>query len=115
MSIALPKSPLKHERSMTIEYSTIPPESSAPRFAKWGIGLMQLISLIMGVFAAGLVAVGHHLFDLHLEGRHVNGFWNQAMSRRAENALATVFQILFAFSGGLSLCQVVSLCQVSML
>lgn len=95
---------------ITFDYTSIPHEDSnaSSCVAKWGIGIAQPLLITCGITAAGLIAVLHHLFDAHLEGRPVDGFWDQTMSRRAENAFATVFQILFASSAGISLCQVVS-------
>jgi hypothetical protein len=82
---------------------------------KWGIGIKTPISIVAGMIGITVVALLHHFFDAHLDGRDVHGsFWTQTIARRVENALATVFKIVFAASAGVSLCQVVShiLCSV---
>lgn len=93
-----------------VEYSHLPTLENAagPRVAKWGIRIIQPLLLTGGIIIAALIAVLHHVFDSYLEGKGVNGFWDQTMSRRAENAFATGFQIMLALSAGISLCQVVS-------
>jgi hypothetical protein len=76
---------------------------------KWGIGIMTPVSIVAGMIGITVVALLHHFFDAYLDGRDIHGsFWTQTMTRRVENALATVFKILFAASAGLSLCQIVS-------
>jgi hypothetical protein len=76
---------------------------------KWGTGVATPVSIVAGMFGIVVVALLHHFFDAYLDGKDVHGsFWSQTMTRRVENALATVFKVLFAASAGVSLCQVVS-------
>lgn len=88
-------------------YSPLP-ELPDVRVAKWGIGVAQPVLIVGGFLTAAVIAVLHHLFDSYLTGKSANGFWDQTISHQLENAMATSFQIVFAFSAGISLCQVVS-------
>lgn len=97
-------------------YNSVPTNDQdyKPRVVTWwGIGTLQPLLITGGAISAGLIALSHHFFDSYLERRYVDGFWDQTMSRRTENAFATVFQILFVFSAGISLCQVVSTAVIS--
>lgn len=91
-----------------IQHSPLPPDASETRVAKWGIGFAQPGSIVGGIVLTGLVAILHHVFDDFLAGKSLNGFWTQLMSHRTENAFAAVFHLLFAYSLGVILCQVVS-------
>ncbi|KAJ6502861.1 hypothetical protein C8R47DRAFT_1316820 [Mycena vitilis] len=56
--------------------------------------------------AAAVLAILHHLFDTHLNGRVVSGFWSETKTTQLEILLANAFKIVFCFSAGVSLCQV---------
>jgi hypothetical protein len=83
--------------------SEIPIVTSTPR----GIGFWTPFCIVGGILAAALIGVLHYVFDSHLNNRSVSGFWTQAKSSQIEILLANVFKILFCFSAGVSLVQVV--------
>jgi hypothetical protein len=78
---------------------------------QWGIGIATPLVILGGMLGAAAVAILHYSFDAYLNGKPVGGFWNQLTTRRFENALATVFALLFSMSAGVSLCQLV--CDIS--
>ncbi|KAJ7702773.1 hypothetical protein B0H17DRAFT_1042976 [Mycena rosella] len=71
-----------------------------------GIGVWTPLCIIGGLAAAAVLAILHHVFDTHFNGRVVSGFWTQTKTSQIEILLATAFKILFCFSAGVSLCQV---------
>jgi hypothetical protein len=96
--------------SDTLLYSSY----GAPKPAKWGIGFRTPVLIFGGMLGAAVVAIFHHFFDAFLDGKPVNGFWDQTKSHRVETALATMFKVAATTSGGISLCQVVSEIRVSL-
>ncbi|KAJ6600564.1 hypothetical protein DFH09DRAFT_1070351 [Mycena vulgaris] len=50
-------------------------------------------------------AVLRYLFDSHLNGHSVTGFWTQTKSSQIEILLESAFKIMFCFSAGVSLIQ----------
>ncbi|KAJ7875123.1 hypothetical protein B0H14DRAFT_3130829 [Mycena olivaceomarginata] len=59
---------------------------------KWGMGVKTPISIIGGTLFAAIVAITHHFFDEHLNGRTTSELWTQTTSSRIEIVLATVFK-----------------------
>ncbi|KAF8223346.1 hypothetical protein L208DRAFT_1412010 [Tricholoma matsutake] len=72
---------------------------------QWGIGIATPLIILGGTLGAAVVAILHYSFDAYLNGKPASGFWNQLTTHRFENALATVFALLFSMSAGVSLCQ----------
>ncbi|KAJ7241687.1 hypothetical protein B0H12DRAFT_1236931 [Mycena haematopus] len=70
-----------------------------------GIGVWVPLAIVGGTLLAAVVAILHHVFDAHLNGRVTSGTWNQTSSGRVEIFLATAYKVLFCFSAGVSLCQ----------
>jgi hypothetical protein len=79
-----------------------------PRLDK-GIGLWTLLCIIGGTVAAAAIAVAHHIVDTKFNNRPVDGlgFWKQNRTKSLEIVLAAAFKIVFCFSAGVSLCQIV--------
>jgi len=96
--------------SDTLLYSS----DGASKPAKWGIGFLTPVLILGGLLGAAVIAIFHHFFDAFLDGKPVNGFWDQTKSHRVETALATMFKIAATTSGGISLCQVVCGIRVSL-
>jgi hypothetical protein len=71
------------------------------------IGVWTPICIVGGTLFAAITALVHYLFVSRLENHSVLGYWTQNRSSQVEIALATVFRILYCFSAGVSLCQVV--------
>lgn len=82
------------------------PVAAAP--AKWGVGIKVPLLIIGSIAGAIALAIMHHFMDDYLDGRPAAGFWNQAKTRRLENALSTIVRILLSFSATVCLYQVVS-------
>jgi hypothetical protein len=74
-----------------------------------GIGFWTPLWIIGGTVVAAAVAVAHHIVDTKFNDRPVDslGFWTQNRTKSLEIVLATAFKILFCFSAGVSLCQIV--------
>ncbi|KAJ7706616.1 hypothetical protein B0H16DRAFT_1746837 [Mycena metata] len=72
-----------------------------------GIGTWTPLCIVGGTVAAVVLAIVHHVFDVHFNGRLVEGFWTQQNTTQVEILLASAFKIVFCFSVGVSLCQVV--------
>ncbi|KAJ7241684.1 hypothetical protein B0H12DRAFT_1221488 [Mycena haematopus] len=70
-----------------------------------GIGVWVPLAIVGGTLLAAIVAILHHVFDTHLNGRGTAGTWTQTSSGRVEIFLATAYKVLFCFSAGVSLCQ----------
>jgi hypothetical protein len=71
------------------------------------VGLLAPISIVGGTLLAGVFAIAHHVFDTRLNGHPASGFWSQINAGRMEIFLATGFKILFCFTAGISICQLV--------
>jgi hypothetical protein len=78
------------------------------------IGAWTPLCIVGGTLVTGLTAVLHYMFNAHLENHSVLGYWTQNKSSQVEITLATVFRIVFCFSAGASLCQVVRNIHVSL-
>ncbi|KAJ7618951.1 hypothetical protein B0H17DRAFT_1340876 [Mycena rosella] len=76
-----------------------------PQRKKRSIGLLSPLIILGGTLAAGAFAIGHHVFDAHLDARPVAETWTQSGSSRIEIFFANAFKILFCFSAGVGLCQ----------
>ncbi|KAJ7187903.1 hypothetical protein C8R46DRAFT_1241307 [Mycena filopes] len=77
----------------------------APPIVTRGIGFWTPLCIIGGTFLAAVVAVLHHVFDAHLNGRTTLGTWTQTTSGRIEILLANAYKLFYTFSAGVSLCQ----------
>ncbi|KAJ7029243.1 hypothetical protein C8F04DRAFT_1117058 [Mycena alexandri] len=73
---------------------------------KRGVGIWTPLCIVGGTVLTAILAILHHIFDSHLNGRPVTGYWTQTKSSQVEIFLATAVKILFCFSAGISLCQV---------
>lgn len=71
------------------------------------------LCIVGGALLAGIIGVLHYIFDSHLNNQSVSGYWTQTKSSQIEILLANAFKILYGFSAGVSLCQVVRLCLFS--
>ncbi|KAJ7778243.1 hypothetical protein B0H16DRAFT_881390 [Mycena metata] len=71
-----------------------------------GIGIWTPLCTVGGTVLTAILAILHHIFASHLNGRPVTGYWTQTKSSQVEIFLATAVKILFCFSAGVSLCQV---------
>ncbi|KAF7366796.1 hypothetical protein MSAN_00937900 [Mycena sanguinolenta] len=104
--------PYEHEHMTSPPFSPVrfkppivPPLLRPPPAVQRGIGLWVPLAILGGTVLAAVVAILHHLFDAYLDGRGTTGTWTQTASGRVEIFLATAYKLLFAFSGGISLCQ----------
>ncbi|KAK7038377.1 hypothetical protein R3P38DRAFT_2516229 [Favolaschia claudopus] len=84
--------------------------ASAPAFdqskKRMSVGLwVASVSIVGGTILAGFIAVGHHLFDQHIDRRLVSGEWAQTTTRPVEIVFSSAFKVLYCFSAGVSLCQ----------
>jgi hypothetical protein len=91
-------------RPEKLSQQSTPPE----KIARWGIGLATPFLIVGGTLGAAVIFILHYSLDAHLDGKPASGFWSQTTTHRLENALATIFALLFTASAGVSLCQVVS-------
>ncbi|KAJ7704020.1 hypothetical protein B0H17DRAFT_1193942 [Mycena rosella] len=98
-------SPLRYKdtRSSSSVINVAMRESGERR--KRGIGVWSPLWMLGGTLTAAVFAIGHHLFDAHLDARSVAGSWTQANSGRVEIFFASAFKILFCLSAGVSVCQ----------
>ncbi|KAJ6464022.1 hypothetical protein C8R45DRAFT_1175287 [Mycena sanguinolenta] len=96
-----PFSPVRFKRPIVPQPAPPPDVMAVQR----GIGLWVPLAIVACTVLAAVVAILHHLFDAHLDGRGTTGTWTQTSSGRVEIFLATAYKILFTFSGGISLCQ----------
>ncbi|KAJ6464030.1 hypothetical protein C8R45DRAFT_1220122 [Mycena sanguinolenta] len=79
--------------------------AAPPAPLQLGIGVWVPLAIVGGTLLAAVVAILHHLFDTHFDGRGMSGTWTQTNTGRVEIFFATAYRILFSFSAGISFCQ----------
>lgn len=93
-------SPVRHKEALDL-----PPMSALS--VRRGIGFWTPLCIVGGTLVAAVFAILHYVFDWHLNNHTVSGYWTQSKSSQIEIFLATAFKIVFCFSAGVSLIQVV--------